>query len=189
MKKITLSLLTIAAVVVMVVGVSQAYFTDGKVIDGNTYATGEVTLGDVSPMKLTVLGLTPGKTITKTMNFQYVGSERADVYLGNRHENPGGVNNSDTELRKLRVKIWNSEGTHFDDYAYKLAESWYPIANNMKDGTKYYTIEFTLDADAGNEYQGVHNNGTVILLYAIQAGAPGPTSIPYSTRGSDPEAW
>jgi predicted ribosomally synthesized peptide with SipW-like signal peptide len=189
MKRIALSLMTIAAVVVVAVGATSAYFSDGKVIDGNTFATGTVTLGNVSGMPVTVSGLTPGKTITKTIGFRYNGSVNADIYLGNRGEVPPPNYLAD----KLVVTIIDqSNGSWlFNDTANKLAGDWLKMVSNGSAGWRYYEVRFKLDELAGNEYQNVTNTDTEFLLYAVQAEGPKPDIKPYCVLGTsgDPDDW
>lgn len=184
MKRIALSLMTIAAVVVVAVGATSAYFSDSKVVSGNTFSTGEVMLGSVSGMPVTVTGLTPGKSITKTVGFQYTGSIPADVYIGNRG-NPAKASDPEAYLADvLKVKIakYNEpEVVYFNNYAKYLASDWKKIAMNMSAGWAWYDVTFTLDASAGNEYKNVQNTGTEFLLYAVQPEGGAPTTVPYLT--------
>jgi predicted ribosomally synthesized peptide with SipW-like signal peptide len=193
MKRIALSLMTIAAVVVVAVGATSAYYSDSKVIKGNTFSTGSVMLGSVSGMPVTVTGLTPGKSITKPVGFQYTGSMKADIYIGNRGNQAPEFTDDDYLADVLRVKIVDTadSSVKFNGYAKGLAESWRGIASDMSAGWKWYDVTFTLDADAGNEFQNNQNLGTEFLLYAVQTGYPKPDIIPYCVVGDsgDPELW
>jgi len=187
-KKITLSVMTIAIALVMVVGATTAYFTAGKVVSDNTFTTGSVTLGNVSPTSLSVTNLIPGHSVTKSMSIKYTGNVTADLYLGNR-------GNTDTPADYLADKLWvtivdqDTAAWLYNGYADGLAGAWVKIADDVNFGWKNYDVTFTLDADAGNAYQGKTNLNTEFLFYAIQWDGPAPTTVPYTTTGTDPEGW
>lgn len=66
MKRIALSLLTIAAVAVMATGATGAYFSDKEVLAGNTFAAGslDLELGTGATMPFNVSNLAPGQSGT-----------------------------------------------------------------------------------------------------------------------------
>lgn len=68
MKKIAVSLLTIMAVVVMATGATGAYFTDQEEVKGMTFATGTVSINNVSDSWMThvsFVNLKPGDSVRK----------------------------------------------------------------------------------------------------------------------------
>lgn len=181
MKRIALSLMTIATVALLSVSATSAYFSDTKAVAGNTFATGTVKLGSVYNMPVKVTNLIPGIAQTTTVGFQYAGSTKADVYLGNR-------GNAATPAYRLAdvlyVKIVdhaNSSNVLYEGWANGLASAWRKVATNISAGWQYYDVTFTLSSSAGNDYQNKVNKNTEFLFYAVQTGGSIPTTVPYMT--------
>lgn len=180
MKRIALSLATIAAVVTLSVASTGAYFSDTKVAYNNTFATGTVTLADVSGASLTVTNLVPGIPQTFDRSIGYVGSANADLYMGNRGYSAPADNNYIAD--KLWVTIYDKDGwaVKYNGWANGLATSWTQIASNVtQNTTKDYRMVFTLDNSFTN--QTVNNTDTQILFYAVQTNGPVPATPPYLT--------
>lgn len=189
MKKIALSLMTIATVMVVAVGATSAYFSDARIIGNNTFSTGTVTLGNVNDMSVQVNGLIPGQTQTRNVGFAYTGSTGADIYIGNR----GAAGGPNFYLaNKLYVQIFDKDGNEvFYGTADKLATNWTRLVNNGGNGWYSFEVRFTLSTDVGNSFQNQSNVITEFLLYAVQNDGPIPTIRPYCVSGSsgNPDTW
>ena len=176
-KRMILSIAMILVAVSAVAGGAVAYFSDIKIIEGNTFATGEVSLGEVTGMPMTVTGLVPGESRTLAASFTYDGSVNADVYLG-----VSGTGDTDYLADVLEIVIENNAQTvnYYNGLVSGLSSAWTRIAENISGGTtRYYKVTITLDSSVGNEYQGKTNTDTVIMLYAVQAGGSAPDVSPH----------
>jgi hypothetical protein len=170
MKRIALSLAAIGMVVAMSAAATGAYFSNATYVNGNTFSTGTVQIGDMSGTHLSVTNLEPGVwTSAYQIGVPYIGSLNADLYMG--------LTTTDTTIADaLTVQIYNnSTGFVWEGPLSNLYSTWEPIATNVApqtDGT--YGISFYLDPSYTN--QGATNVGLVFLVYAEQAGGPAPTS-------------
>ena len=179
-KRILLSVLMITIAVTAVVTATSAYFSAGKVLGSNTFATGTVTLGGFNVTSLNVTGLTPGVPVWATnVGVNYTGNINADLYVG-----AGGTSapGSPTYLAdKLYLRIYK-QGTNtevWEGYVNALSTNWVGLASNIGAGWQAYDLQFTLDPSF--EGQGVTNTDTTILMYAVQHGGPVPGTMPYLT--------
>ena len=183
MKRIALSLMTIATVAIMATGATSAYFTDSKVVSWNTFTTGTVKIGSTYQMPITVAGLYPGAVKTSDIfAVNYDGTIKGDLYYG--FKNVPGYANLEPVV-DFRIERVNADGSHVEwvysgwvHAAYPFT-NWTKIASGLSHGEwAYYKVQVKMDASAGNEYQGAtaYND---IVLYAVQEG--GSTSgQPYS---------
>jgi len=176
MKKIALSLATIAAMLTMTVAATGAYFSDTKHITGNTFSTGTVQIGNLDSTHLIVTNLAPGVwTPYYNVDIPYIGSLNADLYAA------AYGNGQDYIADQLTVQIVNKDsGTVvFQDTANKLSQNWAKVASNIGPNSwNHFALAFMLDANSTK--QGVTNTNTYFLLYAVQVNGPAPlaTSIP-----------
>lgn len=176
MKRIALSLATIAAVLTMSVAATGAYFSDTKFITNNTFATGTVKIGDLSTTHLSVTNLAPGEwTSYYDVNIPYIGSLNADLYAA------AYGNGQDYLADQLTIQIVNTDNGQvvFQDTANKLSAGWAKVATNVGPNSwNHFKLAFLLDASSVR--QGVTNTNTYFLLYAIQTNGPAPlaSSIP-----------
>jgi len=176
-KRLILSIAMILTAVAAVAGGAVAYFSDIKIVEGNTFATGTVVLGDTTGIPITATGLAPGDSQIFSASFTYDGSVNADVYLG-----VSGDGSTDYLGDVLNILIQNPSGTttYYDGLASGLSDAWIRIAENISEGTtRNYKVTIILDSSVGNEYQGKTNTDTVIMLYAVQTGGPTPTQPPF----------
>lgn len=178
MKRIAISLATIAAMLTMTVAATGAYFSDTKAITGNTFSTGTVTIGDMTNTHIAATNLEPGVwSQGYELDVPYTGSLNADLY--------GGVTGDGSTYRladQLTVQIYNKDtgAVVYQDLASKLSSSWAEIAANVNPGTwNHFSVAFYLDPSFSA--QGVTNADTVFLIYAVQANGPSPqtVAVPY----------
>lgn len=186
MKRIYVSFAMIAITIAAVATATFAYFSSGKVLGNNTFATGNVHLGDFNVSSLNVTGLTPGVPVTvANVGVNYIGDINADLYIGAR----GKLAPTDPAYlaNKLYLKIFyvGTSGVAWEGYVENLSTGWRLIANNITAGWQAYDLQFTLDANTGNDKQGVSNTDTEILIYAVQHGGSVPATVPYLTTGYD----
>jgi predicted ribosomally synthesized peptide with SipW-like signal peptide len=183
MKRIMLSLLTIAAVAVMATGATSAYFSDSEVVAGNTFSTGTVSFGELGGMKINLSGMVPGVAQTKVVGFEYTGSTNADVWVGARGTSEPGQPQFFADVVDVTIADYNTGQVYYSGLVAGLGNDWNWVASNTGAGMKYYNATFTMHTDAGDKYQNQTNWDTEFLLYAVQTGAPKPASVPYKTAG------
>jgi predicted ribosomally synthesized peptide with SipW-like signal peptide len=179
MKRIALSLAAIGMVVAMSAAATGAYFSDTVQITGNTFSTGSVVIGSMSGTHLNETNLEPGVwTQAYPVDVPYVGSLNADLYVGVTGTSTP-ANLTSYIANELTVEIVNSTGTVvYDGLASGLSSSWAEVATNIGPNTwNDFNVYFQLPST--DTTQGILNTDTDVLLYAQQAGAPAPTSIPY----------
>lgn len=184
-KRLLLSLTTIILTVAGLTGATLAFFSQGKVLAGNTFSVGSVSLGSFNYTSLNLTNLLPGVEVT-VPNFavEYTGTTNGDLYMGAR----GNTSTpADYLADKLYLKIYK-QGTStlvWQGYTNALSTAWQKIADNTAPGWQAYDLKFTLDNNVDNTYQGKMNTNTEILIYAVQTGSPAPTTEPYLTTGTD----
>ena len=183
MKKILLSVLTIALVATVAVGATRAFFFDDEISSGNTFTTGTVAIGETWQMPLTFSGLYPGAEQTSPMfAVKYTGSVKGDLYYGLRFT-PGYANLEN--VLSIQIERVTSAGDHIS----WIYGGWTPVAWPFSNWTKtasglnenewaYYKLSVRMDPNAGNEFQG-KTAVNDIVLYAVQEGGSAPSVIPY----------
>lgn len=163
MKRIAMSLVTIAAVACLVVGATGAWFTDQATVTGNTFSTGvlDIDASGSAWNNVTIAGnMKPGDTINKTF-----------TVINKNQANFGG---NSTLSGKLSISTPYASGSG-DLYNYMKAkvtrmqwgqvvvfDGWLRDINGV-DGqailqpgwSQEYKVELTLPADAGNGYEGL----------------------------------
>jgi hypothetical protein len=190
-----------AALAVMVIaGATIAYFSDGIVIRDNVFATGTVDLRNENTAGFPLIfnNLTPGKWQHTYVKYRYMGTINADIYMGNTGSD-GGFSDEQVYLATtLKIKVTEVDpnnydtvyGVKFNGYAVEFVQAWKKIATNVAPNElKAYKVEVRLDEDVNNTLQGKTNDHTVVLLLAIQNGAPAPTGMPLYADLDDPYAW
>ena len=181
--RILISVFTIIMVVSVVSAATYAYFSDGEVLGNNTFSTGNVYLGNFNK-NIVVTGLTPGVPVMfSDIAIEYTGNLNADLYVGAR----GNTNTpADYLADKLYLRIYpDGSGTAvWEGWVQDLSTGWRIIGTNVTAGWQTYDLEFTLDPNAGNDYQGKTNTNTEILIYSVQTGGSVPTTQPSSTTGT-----
>jgi hypothetical protein len=179
MKRIALSLATIAAVLTMSIAATGAYFSSSAYVNGNTFSTGSVTLGSLAGDNLNVTNLTPGVwTPAYPFNVPYVGTINADIYAGvTGTSHPGDLNYIANKLT-VQVYSYDTGSVVWQGLASDLSTNWLKIATNVpQSATEHYGLSFLLDSSFST--QGVNNIDTVFLIYAVQNGGPAPATAPY----------
>jgi hypothetical protein len=168
-----------------VAAATYAYFSAGKVLGTNTFATGNVNLGDFNVANLTVTGLAPGIPVTLTnVAINYIGNLNADLYLGARGTSAPGDSTYLADKLYLKIFFQGTSAVAWEGYVQALSTGWQKIADNVTAGWQAYDLQFTLDPDTGNTKQGVSNVDTEIMIYAVQHGGSVPTTVPYMTSGT-----
>ncbi len=164
-------------------GATLAYFTDYKVLGNNTFSTGSVKIGEISPNSLTLTDLKPGVKVTRTMTVNYAGTLDGDVYIGVGGSSPTTADQYFADHLALVIK--DGDTPIFTGHANYLSTHWQQIMNDVVSPTsKALTLEFTLDEDIPNNHQNQTNTDTVFLIYALQKEAPAPTSLPHQEYSS-----
>jgi len=181
-RRLFLSFALISLALAGVAGATLAYFTDGKVLSGNTFQTGNVKLGDFNVTNLNVTGLAPGKTVTvPNVGINYIGNLNADLYMGAR----GTVGTGDpTYLADKTYLVVKKAGTSeivWQGYVNALSTAWKKVATDTPAGWQAFDLEFTMDSNTGNSYQDRTNTDTQILIYSVQTGGSVPGVMPYLT--------
>jgi predicted ribosomally synthesized peptide with SipW-like signal peptide len=182
MKRIIASLAMIVLVGFTTVSATRAYFTDTVQVTGNTFATGTVDLNRdyMWGLPLTVTGLGPGLSQSKNVDIQYLGSLPADLYVGVGGTSAPGQAAYIADHVVLGIFDRVVLGYWFNDKTNLLSTNWIKIATNVNQNEiKYYRLDFTMDTDTPDFHQGISNTDTKFIFYAVQAGTPGPTGLPY----------
>jgi hypothetical protein len=182
MKKIALSLATIAAMLTMTVAATGAYFSDARLVSGNTFSTGTVTLNKSWLAPIAITGLYPGAEKTATFNVQYTGSVKGDLYFGFQHASGGAVLGQDLSFAVEQTdgnghSLGYVTGWVTADFPY---QNWIKIASGLNQNDPvYYTVhvKMTDTGVAQNTEQG-QTALADIVLYAVQQGVPAPTTWP-----------
>jgi len=183
MKRIALSLMTIAVVATMAASATNAYFSDTKIVANNTFSTGTVTLGEVYNMPINISGLYPGaEKSSDLVAVNYTGSLKGDLYFGFK-EVPGHANF--TNYIKFQVEVLDSNGNHVDWVYPTWQEALYPYTDwtkaasglNQNDWARY-KVYVQMGTDTPNSLQGKTAYADIVF-YAIQEGAT-PTGDPSS---------
>ncbi len=179
-RRLLLSFLMITLTLAGVIGATSAYFNTGTVLGANTFQTGTVSIGGFNYQNLTLTNLTPGTPVTVT-NFgvNYTGSINADLYIGTKGTSSPGDAAYFADHLYLRIYAQGTPDIVWEGYVNALSTAWKKIADNTPAGWKAYDLQFTLDATTDNSHMGVTNSDTKILIYAVQAGGPIPTTMPY----------
>ncbi|MCX6728647.1 MAG: TasA family protein [Candidatus Saccharibacteria bacterium] len=188
MKRIALSLMTIAVVLTMSIAATGAYFSDTAVVRGNTFSTGSVKIGNVSGNSISVTNLVPGDwTGYYPFNVPYIGSINADIYTGVTGANPGTPSNEFADKLTVDIYSYDTGTAVWSGLAKDLSGNWLKVASNVApNATKHYGIRFMLDPNVDDTYQNINNIDTTFLIYAVQANGPAPGSIgiPYGFKGN-----
>lgn len=174
--KILKSLVIVVAMAAMVAVGTSSYFNDKARIPDNTFALGEVNIGETTGFPLMFTGMAPGGMYTQDVGVAYVGSLPADLYFGVKDQSgdnlseilEAGIFDIDTDSWVIG---WQPILTYFG--------SWTKVAGSVpQNGTKNYRVYVRVAADADNSYKGMDNKSQVIL-YATQVGAPAPLTPPW----------
>jgi len=184
MKKIALSLATIAAMLTMTVAATGAYFSDSKVVSGNTFTTGTVRIDQSLQAPITITGLYPGADKTSDIfPVTYNGNINGDLYFGFKHVSGGAVLG---DVLYFQVEKINPDGSSAGyvytnwvqaDYPYG---NWTKVASGLTQGqTAYYKIHVMM-ADTGVAQNNLQGQTALadIVLYAVQQGGNAPTTAP-----------
>jgi predicted ribosomally synthesized peptide with SipW-like signal peptide len=184
-KRLFLSFALITLVLAGVTSATLAYFTDGKVLGSNTFQTGNVSLGAFNVTNLNVTGLAPGKTVSvPNVAINYTGDLKADLYMGARGELGPEDDGYLADKTYLVVKKAGTSEIVWQGYVQALSTGWKKVATNTSAGWQAYDLEFTMDSNTGNSYQGQTNTDTEILIYSVQTGGSVPSTVPYQTTGT-----
>jgi predicted ribosomally synthesized peptide with SipW-like signal peptide len=181
-KRLLLSLAVISVALAGVAGATVAYFSSGKVLAGNTFATGNVRINEMAVIGAPIIldNLGPGIGVTKHIYFQYKGTLNTDIYLGAGGEIPTTDPKYFADHLNVYVADHNTFAGVWSGKASDLSTTWIGLAGNVApDQWLDYDVTFTLASDTGNEHQAVTNTDTRLMLYSVQNGAPAPLSTPY----------
>jgi predicted ribosomally synthesized peptide with SipW-like signal peptide len=168
MKRIAMSLMTIAAIAVMAIGATGAYFTDQKVVAGNTFTAGrvQIQINGAGAAPQTFTNMAPGVwtapveyqiyNLSTSLPVKYYFEDRAvsesvagyydKINVIVRHTNAGTPNPAgwpivyNGTLRNLAVNSTGTPGI--------ISPT---LGTNI---THVFYMQFELDPSAGNVYQG-----------------------------------
>jgi predicted ribosomally synthesized peptide with SipW-like signal peptide len=173
MKKILMSLLTVALVSSIAIGATQAYFSDTEIISGNTFASGSVTIGETRGLPFSFTNLIPTIEQSKNADVQYVGTTPADIYVGIAHQSGFAFFDPTGPTSYIQVAIKDRQTgdliRSWTDAEHYFA-NWTKIATNVSPNQwKYYEILVRLKSNAGNELQNKTNHSKLVIR-AVQAG-------------------
>lgn len=182
MKNIALSLAAIATVLTMSVAATGAYFSDSKVVEGSTFATGTVSLNQAWLKPINVAGLYPGAEKTDTFHVQYTGSVKGDLYFGFQHKSGGDVLGNDLTFA---IEKTQADGTSLGyitgwvtaDYPYG---QWISLASGLNQNElAYYKVHIKMkDTDSAQNSEQGKTALANIVLYAVQQGGSKPNQTP-----------
>jgi hypothetical protein len=195
-KRILLAALTIMVVSALVVGGTIAYFS-GTADQNTSVTTATINIGGAVNFPLDFLNMLPGESQSKEVAVQNGGSRSADLYV-QLLSTSGGTNfctpNDVLDVTIQQINGWGGGviNTWYNDSICKLFPGWSSstIAKVAEDvaayGWAYFRVTLTLDATAGNAYQGASNTDTVHLI-AVQYDGPPP--VPDKQGGAIQDAW
>lgn len=159
MKRISLSLLVIAALSILVTSASFALFTAQAGNQNNTFSSGEVTLGEPAGTAVNVENIVPGDSDSVTYSVEYIGNVPA--WLGVEITTSGDLFTCD-DGDKFDVTV--SDGTT----TYALDGGILPIGIYNNGGSVTMTTSWDLDLEADDDCE--NRNASVSLeFYAVQA--------------------
>jgi predicted ribosomally synthesized peptide with SipW-like signal peptide len=183
-KRIILSVIMITVAVSAVAAATSAYFSDGKVLSANTFATGTVKIGELNVTSLNVTGLTPGvPVLVPNIGVNYTGTINADLFVGARGTSQPQDSTFLANILYLRIFQQGTQNVVWEGLVSDLSTGWRALANNISAGWQAYDLQFTLDQNVGNSKQNITNIDTEILIYAVQHGGTVPSTVPYLTTG------
>jgi predicted ribosomally synthesized peptide with SipW-like signal peptide len=177
MKRIALSLATIAAVITMTVAATGAYFSDTQSVNG-TFATGTVSLDDSWLTPISITGLYPGAESTANFNVNYIGSVKGDIYFSFQHASGGAVLGDELSFR---VEKTDGNGTSLGYVTGWLTADqpytqWIKLASGVSQNTPaYYTVHvYMRETGLNTELQGLTAKADIVI-YAVQQGGLTPS--------------
>ncbi len=146
MKRIALSLMTIAAVTVMVVGATGAYFTDTETVSNNVYATGNLSIKTDSG-RFEARPMAAGESETHRFVLENNGTLDIGSVRISSHNTSGSYlyNNLWVEVNALSGGEWSGKLNNLNNR--NLGLSFSPEAKRAVDVTVW------LPASADNTYQ------------------------------------
>jgi len=183
MKRIALSLATIAAVLTMSFAATGAYFSDTARVSGNTFSTGTVKIDSMASQHILATNLAPGVWSPEyNVDVPYIGTLNANLFVGVTGTLPTTDTNYFANHMTVRITDRNTNAVLYYGLAQNLSTAWAQIATNMTPSSwHYFSAAFYVEPDF--EGQGLMNTDTVFLLRAVQIGAPAPTGNPYEFTG------
>lgn len=157
-KRLTLSLLAVAAISILVSGASFALFTASASNVDNTFTAGTVSLGSPSDNLVDLTNIAPGDTGNAgTYQITYTGS--LDAWLGLDTSTSGAIFGGATPLQ-----VTISDGTN--TYSPNATNQVMGLFTNGQSVT--LSVDYAMPLAADNSYQGA--SGTVsMMIHAVQA--------------------
>jgi predicted ribosomally synthesized peptide with SipW-like signal peptide len=195
-KRILAAALVIVVVSALVTGGTIAYFS-GTADQNTTVTTATINIGGAANFPLDFLNMLPGESQSKEVAVQNGGSRPADLYVQLLSTSDGTnfcVPNDVLRVKIQQINGWGGAviGTWYNDSICKLFPGWSgstiaKVADNVAAGDwAYFRVTLTLDATAGNAYQGASNTDTVHMI-AVQYDGPAP--VPDNDGGASQAAW
>lgn len=187
LEKNLISLVLIAAVAGLAVGATRSWFSDDEVLGDNTFATGDVYLGDFTHTGITVTNLKPGEwSDWKYIKVPYAGTLAADIYAGVGGCLSPGDKDYIADVLKVQIKRHPSDDPVYLGYANELSVlPWLKTETNVSAGDYWYKMRFMLDLSNmqegkdANNYQGLENTDTAIIIHTVETGGGAPDIDPF----------
>lgn len=190
MKKIILSLAIIGVVAGIVTSATIAYFSDTKVVEGNTISTGSVKLGETVGMPFHINNLGPGDSDTADMAIQYEGTLTADLYIGVQTQEGDDLGpvleyrleRMDGDWEHLAWIVGDADTWHDFAEDEHLMNSWTKTHSNLENGDwarGRLHIRIKTEPLVGdiNDYQG-KSETIKVILHAVQPEGNAPQTKP-----------
>ncbi|MFZ5643574.1 MAG: TasA family protein [Bacillota bacterium] len=172
-KRMSISLMTVALIAMLVSGATFALFTASTTNTDNTFTAGTVTLGTPALSFITLDNIAPGDSGTVgTYAITYSGS--LDAWIGLTTSTSGDLFGG---LTPLTVTITdNNSNTYLANQADQVVGQ---VTNNT---TTTFTVNYAMPLAANNDYQG--DSGTLSMsVKAVQA------RNNTNTSGTGPISW
>lgn len=172
-KRLALSLLTIAAISLMVSAATFALFSATTTNADNTFTAGTVTLGQPADALIDISNIAPGDSgVAGTFAVTYTGN--LDAWLGLDTAVNGAIFGGSNPLT---IDIVDNAGNHYNQAAQNQVVGTAPVASGT---TVTFTANYSFPLAADNSYQGA--TGTLTMsVHAVQARN--------NTTGNGPTSW
>lgn len=175
-KKIFVSFFVLILLLIGTTGAVIAYFSDTKIISGNTFTTGSVKLDSSLTSPINFENLLPGETQSQDISIKYDGTVNADLYFGisNQFLINSPFYNSELDESYLELSVFDKDSNEtiidWQDYKFFLT-NWSELMAQVDPGTtKNYRIDALLKSSVSNDLQGKIDSSNLIF-HTVQSGA------------------
>lgn len=174
----------IALTIAGVTSATVAYFSKATYVEGNTFAMGTVDVISIGGLPYMFTNMIPGEQrVSDIIKVQNTGSIPIDLYVGQRDTSGGGGINFIGNVGYAIVEVQWNEGIWENVKTWvgwqdieSLFSTWKKVGQNIPANAKrYYRVYVKPSETMGDGFQGGQAI-TDVILYAVQAGAPAPTT-------------